>query len=358
MIRTICAAALAVAFSASIAHAGSPQQALDVKAPHWLKQHGVPSVSIAVNRDGTIAWTGAYSEQSPGIPATNDTQYNIASMTKPISAEIVMRLAAEGKLSLDEPMSPYWIDPDLKQDPRHQRLTPRLSLSHRTGFPNWRRETNKVLTFKFDPGTKSSYSGEGYEYVARFVEKKMGRPFDALAQSLVFDPIGMKQTSFTKRDGFNGRIALPFDQKFLEPQFGDPWFASDLVYATPTDYAKFMISVINNERVTETLARERTMTADNFAAEICPQGKLTGDNCPARLGFGLGWAIVQYKNQTVVMHDGSDTGVKTQGYFVPERRFGVVVFTNGENGMKVIRDVVAEVDPTSPYVAFLTMQAQ
>lgn len=354
---TIAALAL-VSLSASLASAGPPpEQALGPRMPALLKQYDVPSVSIAVIRNGALVWSAAYGEQSPGVPATTNTLYNIASMTKPITAEIVMRLASAGKLSLDEPMSAFWIDPDIKNDPRQRLLTPRLGLTHRTGFPNWRRETNKVLTFKFTPGSDSSYSGEGYEYVAKFVENKMREPFDAQAQRLVFAPLGMSQTAHRKRDWFKDRIALPFDGKFLDPDFADTWMASDLVYTTPADYAKLMIAVMNNEGVTPDLASQRSTTPQDFAPTVCKEGNLAGANCPTRLGFGLGWAVVNYPGETIIMHDGSDPGVKTQGFFVPERRFGLVVFTNGENGMKVIRDIVAQVYPGSPYAAFVAMQA-
>lgn len=353
------AAFVALALPLKAAEAAPPVPAdFSERATRSLKDHGVPSVSIALIRGGKIVWTAAYGEQSPGVPATPDTLYNIASMSKPISAEVVMRLAAQGKLSLDEPMSPYWVDPDIRQDPRHTRLTPRMSLAHRTGFANWRRETNKVLTFKFDPGTQTSYSGEGFEYVAKFTEMKMREPFDGLARRLVFAPIGMTRTAHAKQDWFAGRLALPFDKKFLEPEFADGWMASDLIYATAADYARFMISVMNDEGVSPSLAAQRTAIVDDAAPMVCKEGKLEGDACPKALGFGLGWAVLRYKNETIVMHGGSDPGVKTQGYFVPERRFGLVILTNGETGTKVIRDIAALADPASPYVAFLAMQAK
>src|SRR5205085_5351409 len=113
-------------------------------------------------------------EQSPGVAASTETIYNIASLTKPVFAELVLRLVAAGKLSLDEPMYPYWVDPDIAADPRHKLLTLRLALSHRTGFANWRRETEGKLQFKFDPGTQYTYSGEGFQYASRYVQRKLG----------------------------------------------------------------------------------------------------------------------------------------------------------------------------------------
>ena len=137
-----------------------------------LHHEHVASVSFAAITDGKTVLAEAYGEAAQGVPATSATLYNIASMSKPISAEVILRLASAGKLSLDEPMWPYWIDPDLASDPRAKLLTPRMALDHQTGFANWRRETGGKLSFIRNPGTAFGYSGEGYQYVARFAEKK------------------------------------------------------------------------------------------------------------------------------------------------------------------------------------------
>ena len=64
-------------------------------------------------------------------------------------------------------MSPFWLDPDIKDDPWSKLLTPRLCLSHQTGFANWRRMTGGVLKIRWEPGTQTGYSGEGYNYVKK-----------------------------------------------------------------------------------------------------------------------------------------------------------------------------------------------
>jgi CubicO group peptidase (beta-lactamase class C family) len=161
---------------------------IDAHAAEWLKESDVPSVAVAYIENRRVAWTAVCGEQSPGVPATAKTLYNMASLTKPVTAETVLRLASAGKLSLNESMSPFWLDPDIKDDPRSKLLTPRLCLSHQTGFPNWRGKTGGVLKIQWDPGTQTGYSGEGFNYVGRFTEKKLGKPFDLLAQEMVFDP--------------------------------------------------------------------------------------------------------------------------------------------------------------------------
>lgn len=111
--------------------------ALRRDVPGLLARHGVPSVSIARVEGRRV-----------------------------VSAEVILRLASAGRLGLDEPMAPTWLDPDLAADPRHARLTARLALSHQTGLPNWRREAGGALRFLRDPGEGFRYSGEGYEYAA------------------------------------------------------------------------------------------------------------------------------------------------------------------------------------------------
>lgn len=137
------------------------KEILDKKVPLLLAEYRVPSISIARIENGKVSFVGAYGMQSPNVPASNKTLYNIASMTKPISAELILRLISSAekkdptkKLSIDEPMHSYWTDPDIRNDDRAKQLTPRLALSHQTGFPNWRYETNKVLKFNFVPGEK------------------------------------------------------------------------------------------------------------------------------------------------------------------------------------------------------------
>ena len=79
---------------------------IDAHAAEWLKESDVPSVAVAYIEDRKVAWTEVYGEQSPGVAATEKTQYNVASLTKPITAETILRLASARKLSLDESMSP------------------------------------------------------------------------------------------------------------------------------------------------------------------------------------------------------------------------------------------------------------
>ncbi|MGA2377295.1 MAG: serine hydrolase domain-containing protein [Candidatus Sulfotelmatobacter sp.] len=330
---------------------------IDAHAAEWLKESDVPSVAVAYIEDRKVAWTAVYGEQGPGVPATAKTLYNMASLTKPVTAETVLRLASAGKLSLNESMSPFWLDPDIKDDPRSKLLTPRLCLSHQTGFPNWRGKTGGVLKIQWDPGTQTGYSGEGFNYVGRFTEKKLGKRFDLLAQEMVFDPIGMNETSYTAKDWFAGRLAVPHGPKREKPvdDVAQAWNGADLLRTTIQDYANFVVSVMHDEGLTKEIATERaTLTRDRMKPEdlkrVCSAAGVPG-RCVVTYGMGLGWEVETVNGEKILDHDGSDWGVKTFVMFVPSRGIGVVAFTNGENGEAVIKKVVEALYPNRLYVA-------
>jgi CubicO group peptidase (beta-lactamase class C family) len=326
-------------------------------AAEWLKESDVPSMAVAYIKDGKVAWTEVYGEQSPGVPATGKTLYNLASLTKPITAETVLRLASAGKLSLDESMSPFWLDPDIKDDPWSKLLTPRLCLSHQTGFANWRRMTGGVLKMRWEPGTQTGYSGEGYMYLGRFTENKMAKPFDALAQKMVFDPIGMKDTSYTAKEWYAGRLAVPHGPKGETPI--DPavttWNGADLVRTTIGDYAKFVVSVMHDEGLTKEIAVQRaTMTRELVKPEeLDKMCKIAGEteHCTISAGMGLGWEVKIVNGVKILEHNGGDWGVRTFAMFVPSQGIGVIVFTNGDNGTDVIRKVAEALYPNQLYLA-------
>ena len=333
------------------------REQIDAQVAEWLKESDVPSVAVAYVKDGKVAWTAVYGEQSPGVAATEKTLYNMASLTKPVTAETVLRLASAGKLSLDERMAPYWVDPDIKDDPWTPLLTPRLCLSHQTGFANWRRMTGGVLKMRWQPGTQTGYSGEGYNYVGRFTEKKMGKPFDALAQEMVFNPVGMRDTSYTAQEWYSGRLAVPRGPKGETPinPVAKTWNGADLLRTTIADYAKFVVSVMHNDGLTKEIAAERaTMTRDlvkpDELEKACKAAGETG-RCTVTAGMGLGWEVETVNGEKILNHDGSDWGVKTFAMFVPSQGIGVVVFTNGENGNAVIKKVVQVLYPNKLYGA-------
>ncbi len=333
---------------------------LDARVPALLTRYGVASVSLAVIEDGRVVLERAYGEQSAGVPATPATLYGLASVTKPISAEVLLRLVAAGRLSLDAPMASAWVDPDVSGDPRAQRLTVRHALAHQTGLPNWRgRSPGGKLAFA--PGSAYAYAGEGYDYAARFAERTLGRTFEDLAEAMVFGPLGMRSTSYSRRAWMNGRLAVPLDSAghWGAPQVEDSahWNAGNNLITTAGDYARFLARVLRGDGLSPALAAERLQPARG--PQLTWQCHTPPADCPQRVTQALGWVRLDYATGPVFMHTGLNSrpgGERTLAYFDPARRRGVVVFTSGEHGVDVYRAVVGLLDPASPIVAFLAVE--
>ena len=334
---------------------------LDTRTPALLAEHGVASVGVALIEDGRVTLAKVYGQQAPGVPATDATLFNLASLTKPVTAEIILRLASAGALSLDEPMARYWVDPDIATDPRRERLTARIALNHQSGFPNWRTDGGGGrLAFRFDPGSAFGYSGEGYDYVGRFVEKRVGRDFESLAQQYVLGPVGMTNTSYSRRGWMRDRLAIPMDTggRWAQPQVSDSghWSGANNLITTIGDYAKFVVSVMNGDGLTKAMLAGRRLPAAGphppFACKLEPPMP-----CPRALNFALGWVRFEYERGPVFAFLGMNDrpgGERTAVYFDPARKRGVVVLTNGmNNGQRLMLDVLDVVDPGSPVVAFL-----
>jgi CubicO group peptidase (beta-lactamase class C family) len=325
-----------------------------------LKRHKAAAIGITIIKQGEISWTGTFGEQAPGVPATSSTMFNVASLAKPITAEVAMRLASTGQISLDEPISDSWIDPDIAHDPRHKKLTPRLVISHQTGFPNWRfQNKDKKLAFIAAPGSGFTYSGEGYEYLRRFLEKKTNKDFETLVAKTVFVPIGMAHASFSERNWMAGRHAMPMnrDGVFKPSDLAKEGLANaaDNLFITTSDYAKFMLSLLNNEGLNASIATERSRKhAEIPAPAACQQSveKLKIAGCPDITEFGLGWITYRFGERSILSNSGNDWGEFALVYIESATRNGIVIFVNGGNGVPVAMDAMALLDEGSLVAAF------
>ena len=320
-----------------------------------MVKHKIPSISIAQIENAKVIRLAAWGNQTPEVKATPQTLYNIASMTKPIAAETMLRLVVDGKAQLDEPMARWWLDPDLENDPRREKLTLRIALSHQTGFPNWRFMDGGKLRFKHDPGQRFGYSGEGYEYAARYTEKRAGGDFESLVVTQIFKPLNMNETAMTRRAWFADRIAPPTDKngKTLSPTIRESlkFSAADDVYSTPSDYSRFLISLLNPDRIGRQVALERNKMQISAKAEACEGDRIK--ICPDDIGYGLGWAMMKRGDHNIYWHSGSDRGEATIGWWEPATGKGGVIFTNSAAGDKAFPDIMAAMGADPALVKFL-----
>lgn len=201
--------------------------AIDAEVRKVLDATKANGLAIAVIDNGKVGYTQAYGiRNAKGEPLQTDTIMYGASLTKTVFAYTVLQLADEGKLALDTPLpdlldkplpdyDPEAIHPDkygpykdLADEPRWKQITPRMALTHSTGFANFSwLEPDQKLRIHFDPGTRYAYSGEGLILLQFAIENgKIKQDLGDLTQAN-FTRLGMTRTSLKWRDDFRPNLA-------------------------------------------------------------------------------------------------------------------------------------------------------
>lgn len=257
--RTIAAALCLVAFPLPVLAQSAQDDTvakLEKLIPDLMKKADVPGVSIALIEDARIVWVGSFGVKNIETrePVNDRTVFEAASISKPVFALAVLKLVDEGKLDLDAPLSKY-VPSYIENDDRVNAITARMALTHRTGFPNWRYNTSPLKIY-FQPGERFSYSGEGFIYLQRAVEKITGLPLKEFVRQRVFEPLGMIDSSYVWLDQYEYRHATGYSEtgptppyKPIEsgsplPPYRGPSAASSL-HSTARDIAKFEIALMN-----------------------------------------------------------------------------------------------------------------
>lgn len=305
------------------------------KIPDWMKETKVPAVGVGIIENGKLKYTKVFGELKQGVPAPANTIFQVASLTKPIVEILTLQLVSKREWNLDEPLANYWVDPDVANDPRHKKLTTRHVLTHQSGFPNWRSiNASNKLEFIADPGTKVTYSGEGLEYLRRALEKRFKQPLDQFAQKRLFQPYGMKNTRFfwdASIDESRFAVAHNKEGKPYDIHKNTTANAADLLLTTVDDYGRFAVNVLKG----------RGLSPSVFDDMVRPQVAYpSGKN----LFFGLGWMLMPElsNGEYALIHTGSDPGVNTVVVLFPKSQRGLIVFTNGDNGVQVWTKILAD----------------
>ena len=300
----------------------------------WLKQKNIPALGIGFIKDGKIEQLSVFGELETNKPAPINTIWNVASMTKPITAIVALKLINARKWDLDEPIYKYYNDTDIANDPRAKLLTARIILSHQTGFPNWRgNNKDGKLSFEFDPGTKYQYSGEGYEYLRKAIEKRFKKSLEKLADELIFKPLKMRDTRFIWDDKMDStRFAKWHNEKggLYETQKNKTANAADNLLTTVEDYSKFLVHILNGAGLSDKLYKE--MIADQVRVNDYKH-------------FGLGWWVDENINENkdfALVHGGDDIGVHTIAFVVPKTKQALLIFTNCDNGPNAFAEILVK----------------
>jgi CubicO group peptidase (beta-lactamase class C family) len=323
---------------------------LEKNLPALMKAADIPGLSIALVRDGKPVWSRGFgvknSETKEAV--TGETVFEAASLSKPVFAYAVLKLVEAGKLDLDAPLNKYLpgsydVAPD---DARVNQITARRVLTHTTGFPNWRAPRGaKMLPLYFTPGERFSYSGEGFVYLSKVVERITGLKFDEYVREAVFKPLGMTSSSFAWEERFARLKTFNHDLLGNPSGQGEGAFpnAAGSLLTTSADYAKFVAAVLNGTGLKKETRRE-WLTPQIRVDEACRNctdrpaaGKLS-----AEIGWGLGWGLQTTDEGTSFWHWGDNGNNKAFIVAFEKQKDGLVVLTNSANGLFILKEILAD----------------
>lgn len=305
---------------------------LERAIPRLLRVSGIPGLSMAVVQNGRVVWARAFGtiNDSAQTPLNPGTIFEAASLSKPVFAYTVLRLVDRGEFDLDRPLYEMLEYPRLAHDERYKRITARIVLSHGTGLPNWGGEK---LTLRFDPGTQYGYSGEGFVFLQKTVERVTGRSLDDLARREVFEPLGMTRSSYVWQERFAGNAAYARNwlwqvapaNRYTQAEAN----AAASLLTTATDYAQFVAAVLSGRGLSPAMWNEYLTPVRETSPGI---------------HIGLGIRVEERPGGRTFYHSGNN-GQRFTSYMTGDiaQGLGLVYFTNGPNGTSLVEALTSRV---------------
>lgn len=292
------------------------------------KEANIPGLSVAVvkNREIVLAAGLGYADVEVGIPATAETPYDIASVAKPLSAVVALRLVEAGVLDLDRPIVDYseWADFCTRFSQQPSIFAQEL----RCRPPNHTLRHLLSHTATGAPGSRFSYNPILYSWGSRPIMATADASFSALVERYVFIPSGMRNSARKHRDlplreDLAERLAQPYriessgaiQRAPARPPQGDG--AAGGVVSTVLDLARFDIAL--DEGV--------LISAESRTGMMTPTRTINGKAAP----YGLGWYVQEYEGHTLVWHSGWWEDAYSALYLkIPTLNLTFIVLANSE----------------------------
>ena len=331
---------------------GNPE--VDSLIVQRMSEFHIPGLAAAFVDSGRVAWIGTYglSNVAAHTSVTDSTPFQIASVSKTVTATVLMTLYANGRFGLDDDINRYL--PFEVRNPSYATvpITFRQLLNHRSSIadnmtfygPLWGLSNGDDLTplgtylqnyltpqgrdysesnfLKAAPGDSSSYCNTCYALIGYLAEVISGVPYATLTDSVLFRPLGMRDTHWFAKDFSGNGPATPYrfaaDTGFVAyGQNGYPDWPAGTLRTSIRDLARFLAMYIDRG------------AADG--KEVIPSS-VVETMAPVDLHAGfLTWLPVGVSSGEVLLsHGGADNGVRTWMAFSPSRRRGVILLTNGE----------------------------
>lgn len=306
----------------------------------------IPGLSFALINDGEVVHhkTLGYADLEAGKPVTDSTIFEGASISKSVFAFFVMTYVEEGKLDLDRPLYEYLPYPDIADDERYKKITARMVLSHRSGFPNWRfNELDGKLKIYFEPGTGYKYSGEGYQYLAKVLREIEGTDWEGLEdifQQKIAESLNLHHTVFLQTPFTKTHKAIPYDEdgsRMMPPMDNREFGAAYSIHTEPLDFSKWMIAVMNNELLAE----------ESYAELFKRHSQVPNDGPDVYYTLGFLTLDIPEMETDIYLHSGNNEGFTCMYVLDVEKDWGFSVFTNSEFGQTLGNELADYLIPES-----------
>lgn len=335
---------------------------LDAMLAAERERTGVPSITVLVRKDGKTVYEYyaglADVEQNVRVSAT--TVYGLASVSKSITAQTILRLVDEGRLSLDDTVAKLL--PDYEGPARS--VTVRQLLTHTAGLQDyiflsglmqdWSRDFGRdeptrafaPLPLQFEPGTQFRYSNSGYHLLGVIIEKVTGHPYEDVVEEKLLKPHGLDHMHYGARSPImpgraRGYVVAPGGKIS-----NAPWIDADITlacggyYSTAADLARFIEAINDPARVPQGVRQlmfERMTLPDGTVLSYLPTGLIESD----------------FFGRRKLAHAGDIPGFKAQMAFYPKDGVSIVVLENGSGAVpspstlerRVARAVLGIEDP-------------
>lgn len=288
------------------------------------------------------------------LPVTPETLFQIGSITKTVSATLVMRLVEAGKLALEAPVRGYLPEFRVADESASAGATLRHLLTHTAGWTgDFFRDTGAgddaltryvALMAQLEQlaplGTHISYCNSGFYLLGAVIERVTGRPFEAVARELVLEPLGMDHALFDPGDVMLHRFAVGHSRGAGGMELARPWplpraaYAAGGIACPVTDLLRYARFHLGDGR---TGGEKRLLRPESLALMQRPQAPFWRDQ-----SCGLSWWLRDQEGVQIVDHGGGTMGQVSLLTLVPERGFALATLTNSGEGGALNRALWAE----------------
>lgn len=291
-----------------------------------LEKANIPGMSVAVIADTSITTINfGYQNKEQQQLIDDNTIFQAASLSKPVVALLALKLHEQDKLDLDQPLWRLVTYPKIENVRWAKKITPRMVLSHTTGMPNWGRSS---IRLKGEPGKQWGYSGEAFVWLSLVIEYVVGKPFEQIIEEEVLNPLGMTNSSFIWNPKYETQASRAYDEIGIQTdvvKFDQPNAAASL-WTTTTDYAKFLRGIL----------QKKLLKSFTYREMLRPEATLSETDGQLQWALGLGFE----KSSNNYWHWGDNRVFRCFTYFDTKEKKGMVYFTNSENGLTILEDML------------------